>query len=104
MTRPTGAAASKGAGPSLPPSSSSQVKAKKTSTTIPSAATTANLEESKGGTTASSAADNPWGLDQSQYYIELGGVAKFLQFRSTLKKPISAIQQQEADDDPFGPY
>ena len=44
------------------------------------------------------APDNPWGLDKSQYYIELGGVSKFLHFRNSLKKAPSA---QNIDDDPF---
>ena len=30
--------------------------------------------------------DNPWGLDQSQYYIELGGVSKFLRYKESLVK------------------
>jgi len=56
-------------------------------------------EESKGAV----AADNPWGLDESQYYIELGGVSKFLQFRKTLKQAPQGNWQlaDAAVSDPF---
>mmetsp|Transcript_6925 Transcript_6925/g.8297 ORF Transcript_6925/g.8297 Transcript_6925/m.8297 type:complete len:95 (-) Transcript_6925:416-700(-) len=49
------------------------------------------------------AKDNPWGLDESQYYIELGGVSKFNSYRKSLKRaPTGASLHGEDDfEDPF---
>ena len=75
-SRPTGYSSTiKNSGGLLPPSARGGPKKSAQPASITNVA-----EETKA--TNSVVADNPWGLDESQYYIELGGVSKFLQFRN----------------------